>query len=45
MRIVQDRKPVRIVNKDKPITITYQDLNLTPINEFDYETYEKVIIY
>lgn len=42
MRIIEDKKPVRIVNRDKPITLTYEELGLTPINSFDYETYEKV---
>lgn len=42
MRIIEDKKPVRIVNRDKPITLTYEELGLTPINLFDYENYEKV---
>lgn len=42
VKVNEEKKPLRINNKDKTILLTYEELGLTPINLFDYETYEKV---
>ena len=44
IRVTEDRKPVRIHNKEKGQALTYEDLGLTPIHDFDYESYDKVRI-
>lgn len=42
VRIVEDRKPIRVPNRERGNNLTYEDLGLTPIQELDYETYDKV---
>jgi hypothetical protein len=42
VRVTEERKPVRVPIKDKNAMLTYEDLGITPIQEFDYAHYDKV---
>lgn len=43
VRVVEDKKPVRVPVKDKNSMLTYEELGIPPIHEFDYENYDKVL--
>ena len=45
MRIPEDKKPVRVTPKERGQLLTYEELGLTPIHDFDYENYDKVHLY
>ena len=42
MRITEDKKPVRVTPRERSQVLTYEELGLTPIHDFDYENYDKV---
>lgn len=45
MRVNEEKKPVRVLPKEKGQMLTYEDLGLTPIHDFDYENYDKVYLF